>query len=242
MNVPPSTQKRSFLSRPGFWYGVFLLLFNNVINFLPGGFHDKIYLWFNLSLLLLLWLWSRKYLHITNEDIGITKQGLIKSILWGVGLAALIVLPFLIILWLRPFLGLNIKPPKLPIDSISHLLWRTVIRIPLGTALFEEFLFRGILFGYFVKKITAMKTIFISSAFFMVWHFTPTFLTVRSNFGIEGILLGTGFFIILLLGGFVAGLLFGWIRYKSNNLIGCILSHAIINSMALVIMYAGWHS
>ncbi|MCK4233580.1 hypothetical protein KAX75_04075, partial [candidate division WOR-3 bacterium] len=61
------------LSKPGFWLGIFLLTFNNLINFLPSVFHDKIYLWLNLGILCLIWLWSRRFLNLTNTDLGWTK-------------------------------------------------------------------------------------------------------------------------------------------------------------------------
>ncbi|MCK4575714.1 CPBP family intramembrane metalloprotease [candidate division WOR-3 bacterium] len=228
------------LSKPGFWLGIFLLTFNNLINFLPSVFHDKIYLWLNLGILCLIWLWSRRFLNLTNTDLGWTKQNLGRSILWGLGLTLLIILPFLILLWLRPFLGLNIGPPRLPIDSRLDFLWRIIFRIPLGTALFEEMLFRGILYGYLIKKCSAWKTVLFTSLLFSLWHITPALETVRYNFQVGAVLLGIGLWLLFLVSSFIAGLLIGWVRYRGKNIAGCIIAHALINSFALVIIYSIW--
>lgn len=233
-------EKLSQWIKPGFCLWMFLLTFNNLINFIPSGLHDKVYLPLNLIILFLIFLWSRKFLTLTNTDIGWLKQNLLRSILWGIGSALVIVIPFLFLLWIRPLLGLNIQPPQLPVDSNTALLWRIFLRIPLGTAFFEEILFRGILYGYLIKKFSANRTILLTSLVFLIWHITPAYKTISLNFHIGEILFGIGLWFIFLISSFIAGLLFGWIRYRSKNIAGSILSHALINSLALTAMFLFW--
>lgn len=237
-----SSFTRMFLpfSKPGFWLGIFLLTFNNLINFLPSAFHDKIYLWLNLCALCLIWLWSRRYLNLTNVDLGWRKDNLARSLLLGLGLTVIIILLFLFLLWLLPIIGLNIGPPRLPISSRLDLLWRIIICIPLGTALFEEVLFRGIFYGYLIRNVSTKKTVLVTSLFFALWHITAAFETVSYNFQIGAVLFGIGLWLIFLISSFIAGLLFGWIRYKGRNIAGCILAHALINSISLVIILWVW--
>lgn len=234
------TRKLLPFLRPAFWLGIFLLVFNNLINFLPSALHDKIYLWLNLSILCFIWLWSRRYLNLTNVDLGWRKDNLARSLLLGLGLTVIIILLFLFLLWLLPIIGLNIGPPRLPISSRLDLLWRIIIRIPLGTALFEEVLFRGIFYGYIIRNVSTQKTVLVTSLFFALWHITAAFETVRYNFQIGAVLFGIGLWLIFLISSFIAGLLFGWIRYKGRNITGCILAHALINSLSLVIIFWVW--
>ncbi len=234
--------KMRLLSQPGFWFLVFVALFNNLIDFLPFGIHDTIYLWLNLSLLFVTWWWSKKYLRLSNEDIGFCRKNLGKSLLLGLGLGCCIVVSFALILWIRAYIGLSIKGPLLPVNTLQNLLWRSIFRIPLGTALFEEMLFRGFTFGYIRKRFGGLKTILITSLLFALWHIVPAFKTVRGNFEVGNFLLGGALWIVFLIGAFISGLAFGWVRYKGKHIAGCILAHAFINSFSLVVMYVAWHS
>jgi membrane protease YdiL (CAAX protease family) len=105
---------------------------------------------------------------------------------------------------------------------------------------FEEALFRGLFFGYLMKRGSAAKAIWTTSLFFAVWHFTPAFKVVTANFQIGEVGTGLLVWIVLLSGAFIAGLLFAWVRYRSRNIAGCILAHFLINILALTIMYWVW--
>jgi membrane protease YdiL (CAAX protease family) len=229
-------------TQPAFWFLIFVVLFNNLIDFLPLGLHDTIYLWLNLSLLLIIWWWSKKYLKLSNEDIGFCKKNLLRSLLLGFAVACAVIVPFALILLIRVNLGLAIKGPALPVNTLQHLLWRSIFRIPLGTALFEEMLFRGFAYGFIGKWLSGLKTVLLTSLLFASWHVVPAFKTVRFNFGVGEFLLGSALWAVFLIGSFIAGLIFAWIRYQGKHIAGCILAHAFINSFALILMYIAWHS
>ena len=54
-------------------------------------------------------------------------------------------------------------------------VWReTAVRIPIGTALFEEALFRGLLMAWLTKHYGARRGLLWSSALFGIWHVLPT--------------------------------------------------------------------
>ena len=234
--------KIRMVAHPPFWALLFMLFFNNFIDFLPCGLHDKIYLWLNLSLLLIIWGWSKKFLKLSNEDVGLRRKNLFRSLLLGFAVACAIIIPFALILWIRASLGLSIRGPLLPVHTLQNLLWRSLFRIPLGTALFEEMLFRGFAYGYIRKRMSELKTILYTSLLFAIWHIVPAFKTVRCNFEVGEFFLGIAIWVVFLTGSFIAGLLFGWIRYQGKHVAGCILAHALINSFALILMYISWHS
>jgi hypothetical protein len=194
----------------------------------------------NLAVLGLVWLWSRKYLKLTASDIGWTKQNLGKSVLTGLGLSAMVVLPFVILLCLLPALGFDVKTPRLEAVARDIFWWRIFVRIPIGTAFFEEMLFRGIFYGYLMKKMSQRKTILITSLFFAFWHIIPAYEVVSQHLQITSIGMFLGLWSVLMLGSFVGGILFAWIRYRTKNIAGCIIAHALINVLSLVSASIVW--
>ncbi len=226
---------RAFIS-----YSLLLVLYNNIINLLPGQLHAKIYVFFNLFLLFLLLLFSRKYLHLDFADIGYKSENLLRSLFTGLLFACAILLPFLLVLVLLPVLGIRIRAPIVDVGTLPEFLYRIFIRIPLGTALFEESLFRGILYAYLIKKHSFKKTLLLTGIFFAIWHIVPAIKVMSSNFQfglcIVGILmLGVG-----LIGAFLAGMYFAVLRRYSRDLYGCLLCHALVNDLSLVIILNFW--
>lgn len=228
-----------FLS-PGFLLAMFLFTYNNVINLLPQTLHAPLYVWINLGVLLLIWMWSRRYLSLASSDIGWTTHNLGKSILYGLGVGALVVLPFVILLWLLPSMGFNAKTPRLEMIVRDIFWWRIFIRIPIGTAFFEEMLFRGIFYGYLMKKFSHARTILISSLFFGFWHMTPVYRVVSQDLQTTSPAHFLALFLLLVLGSVVGGILFAWIRYRTKNITGCVLAHALINVLSLLGAYVVW--
>jgi len=225
---------------PGFLLALFLFTYNNVVNFLPPSLHAPLYVWMNLGVLFLVWILSRRYLNLTLSDIGCTKQNIGKSILYGLGLSALVILPFVILLWLLPTLGFELKSPRLETIARDIFWWRIFVRIPIGTAFFEEMLFRGIFYGYLMKKISRARTILITSLFFGFWHIMPAFRVVSQDLQISAPVTFVALWLLLLLGSIVGGILFAWIRYRTKNIAGCVLAHALINVLALVGAFIVW--
>jgi membrane protease YdiL (CAAX protease family) len=237
-----ASQKSIFahVLKPGLLLAFFLFAYNNVVNFLPPTLHAYLYIWMNLAVLGLVWLWSRKYLKLTASEIGWTRQNLGKSVLYGLGVSAVVVLPFVILLCLLPALGLNVKTPRLEAVARDIFWWRILIRIPFGTAFFEEMLFRGIFYGYLIKKMSQVKTILITSLFFAFWHIIPAYEVVSQHLQIGSTGMFIGLWFVLMLGSFVGGVLFAWIRYRTKNIAGCIIAHALINVLSLVSASIVW--
>ena len=230
----------SHVVKPGFLLAFFLFAYNNVVNFLPATLHGYLYIWMNLAVLGLVWFWSRKYLNLTARDIGWAKQNLGKSVLYGLGLSAVVVLPFVILLCLLPALGFDVKTPRLEAVARDIFWWRIFVRIPIGTAFFEEMLFRGIFYGYLMKKMSQRKTILITSLFFAFWHIIPAYEVVSQHLQITSIGMFLGLWFVLMLGSFVGGILFAWIRYRTKNIAGCVIAHALINVLSLVSASIVW--
>ncbi len=65
--------------------------------------------------------------------------------------------------------------------NTGRALYDMLVRIPLGTALAEELLFRGALLGLFMRRHRAGTAVALSSALFGLWHVSPTLSSLASN-------------------------------------------------------------
>lgn len=217
-----------------------LIFYNNLINLLPSSLHSRIYVWINLFTLSMLFVITNKYLKLSLNDLGYGMGYFIQSMIIGLILSAVVIFLFIILLIILPHLPIKINPPHIEANSFNELLYRLLFRIPLGTAFFEENLFRGICYGYLIKNHSIKRAFLITSLLFAVWHITPALKVVSSNFQMAFNLLGIVVLFIGLLGAFFAGVFFALLRYYGKSIIGCILAHALINDLALLIIRYIW--
>lgn len=122
-------------------------------------------------------------------------------------------------------------------STTAEVLIQALFRIPLVTAFYEEVLFRGVLFGMFVRRWSPLWAALASSAIFGMWHILPTLETLQTNpagdlfsgiLGLAAAELGT------VIGTMAAGLVFLWLRLRANSVVAPILAHIATNSFALL--------
>lgn len=124
--------------------------------------------------------------------------------------------------------------------GVLEMLYEAVIRIPFGTAVSEEILFRGVIFGLLLARTSALRAGIGAALLFGLWHVLPTLATLETNpagdlFG------GPAATTLAVAGGVVttalAGLGFTWLRLRAAHVLAPIAVHAAINSGSYV---AGW--
>ena len=127
--------------------------------------------------------------------------------------------------------------------ATGALAYETVVRIPLGTALFEETLFRGLLLAWLCRRTTPLRAVSASSALFGLWHILPTWETLAGYAG--GVLRSrSGATAAAAAGGAVvttglAGAAFSALRLRSGSLAAPVIVHATVNAAGFV---AAWSS
>ncbi len=121
--------------------------------------------------------------------------------------------------------------------SFGLLLYHVIVRIPLGTAVFEEVAFRGVLYGVGKRVWSAPRAAVVSSALFGLWHILPTLTVTETNLGVADTAGSAAAVIAGVLGTFVAGLFFVWVRERADSLVAPIVVHAVINSVALTLAF-----
>lgn len=116
----------------------------------------------------------------------------------------------------------------------DDLLFVTLVRIPLGTAVFEEVAFRGVLLAACFRVLSTWRAVTVSSLVFGLWHIPPTIVALWINdvsaTSVEGLSTIVGAVVVTTIAGFG----FAWLRVASGSLLAPILAHCATNSLALV--------
>ena len=114
--------------------------------------------------------------------------------------------------------------------------YRLLVRFPLGTALFEEVVFRGVLPAA-LRNRPVWQAELISAGAFAVWHIIPTSAVVAANPATRSSSLGRR--ATLVLGGSaaagLAGLALAGMRRASSSLAAPWLTHATVNGTAFLL-------
>jgi membrane protease YdiL (CAAX protease family) len=122
-------------------------------------------------------------------------------------------------------------------SSVGWVLFQAFVRIPLATALYEEVLFRGIVFGMLIRRRSPLVAGLMTSVLFGLWHILPTLDTLQTSpagdlfTGIVGLVVAI---VGAIAGTFVAGLGFLWVRLYANSTYASVLAHIGTNSVAIL--------
>jgi membrane protease YdiL (CAAX protease family) len=165
----------------------------------------------------------------TADDLGLKAKRLGHGVRLGLiaaaGLSAVIALAAMVPAT-RPFFA--------DARVIGHRGWqvvyRALVRFPLGTALFEEVAFRGVLFGLFRRRLGVAGAAHVTAAAFGAWHLIPTYQALQGNPAADLLALGPGVAtgaLITVLSSY--GLV--WLRLRADSLAAPWVAHAAGNSL-----------
>jgi uncharacterized protein len=117
------------------------------------------------------------------------------------------------------------------------LAYQTLVRIPVGTVLWEEIAFRGVLQAALRRVMSEPAAIAVTSGLFGLWHIRPTAGALRVN----GLADGRGRTVTGVAAGVAAtaagGVLLSWLRARSGRLAAPVALHLAINCGGLA---AAW--
>jgi membrane protease YdiL (CAAX protease family) len=124
--------------------------------------------------------------------------------------------------------------PALADQRISGLTWpglgyQVIIRIPLGTVLWEETAFRGVLQAALRRILPGPAAIAVSSTVFGIWHVRPTVAALRINQMAASHEAELGGAAAAVAGTAAAGVLLSWLRERSGSLAAPVLLHLTAN-------------
>lgn len=208
-----------------------IVAYGNLVSLPPDGVRtgfDWAFILSGLAFLGLLVLWAVRIEGMPLPTLGITSANAGRSALVGAALGAVIILP-VVLYFLFP-LGLE--------DGIGYedvedqtwggfLLWAFVNQ-PVGTAFFEEVLFRGVLLAKMTVAWGQRQALVASSLTFALWHLVINFRTIQDTDVASPAALAALAQIASLFGLFLGGLFLGLLRQRTGNLAGCVASHWLV--------------
>ncbi|MDX9917691.1 MAG: CPBP family intramembrane glutamic endopeptidase [Gudongella sp.] len=154
------------------------------------------------------------------------KRELLKSILLGLGVYALIVVAYI---FLSPFLDLagirNMLETDIGVSRDNFII--VAIYISLMNSLLEEFFFRGFIFLSLLENTTRIKAHIISAGLFAVYHVA----ILRGWFN-------PIIFVLAMAGLFIGGIIFNLLNERNGNIISSWMVHIganlAINTVGLI--------
>lgn len=114
--------------------------------------------------------------------------------------------------------------------TLPEVVTQAAVRIPVGTALFEETAYRGVLLAVLRRRLPGRRAALVGSAVFGLSHVRPALEANRLNgrgspaAEVLGTVAATG----------LAGLGLAWLRERTGSLAAPLVVHAAANSLATV--------
>jgi uncharacterized protein len=166
------------------------------------------------------------------DDLGLGRPNASSGLRWGLAIAGVVALGLAAGVALPPTRGLFHDQRAVGLSG-TGLAYEALLRIPLGTALFEELAFRGVLLALLLRLTWSVPAVAVSSALFGLWHILPTISALRANDLATGgpALIGAvgGAVVVTAIGGALLCVL----RLHAGSLIAPVLAHTATNSLAL---------
>lgn len=172
------------------------------------------------------------------HDMGFTRWR--RGAAWGTVLAVLTVGVLLLGL-LMPAFDEMYRDRRVS-AGVGTLLYQTVLRIPVGTALLEEVAFRAVLPALFVARWGVVRGYAAASVCFGLWHVLPALSLNKVN-PVATRLFGSGAggvavaVVFAVLSTALAGSWWCWIRHRSGSVLATVMAHVASNSGAYTIAW-----
>lgn len=207
---------------------VSLVVYNNALNLWPP-FTGRLYVPINLAATTALIAIAFGPLGLDADSLGVARAA-VSDVLVGGLLGAVLTGPLFALAVSRRAVRL-VADRRVEGLKGSALAYQVLVRIPLGTALFEEVAFRGVLFGALRATLGTSPAGLLSSVVFGLWHISPTVNAVRANRAearARSLLIAVAGAVLFTT---AAGLVFVWLRITSGALAVPFGLHATVNAL-----------
>ena len=171
--------------------------------------------------------WARWSADLSWDELGLGRAHVRAGLRLG-GLAMLAIGGVILVLVAVPGSRSYFDVSSVASDSTAQRVLQPLLFIPLGTVVFEEVIFRGVLLAALLRVTTSTNAVVVNALLFGLWHIPPA-LRDASDKGAAaafGVVVGT---IAITT---VAGGAFAWLRVRSGSLIAPMLAHLATNSFA----------
>ncbi len=165
---------------------------------------------------------------LTAADLGLTASQVRPALRCAAGPAGALAAAWLTLA------AVPASRPVLADQRIAGLTWPQVayqvtVRIPVGTVLWEETAFRGVLQAALRRVLPGPAAIAVTSGVFGLWHIRPTIAALRINDVPASGPAGWAGVAAAVAGTAAAGGLLSWFRHRSGSLGAPVLLHLTAN-------------
>ncbi|MFA9446990.1 CPBP family intramembrane glutamic endopeptidase [Egicoccus sp. AB-alg6-2] len=209
-----------------------LLAWSSFANLVLG---ETAYLARNLVLTAVL-LGAAHRLGLTGEELGLRRARVRRGVMHGVVAMAVVIVVVGSAAALReviPLAGALLDDDRAELTS-AQTAYHVLVRIPLGTAVFEEVAFRGVLLAVLLRRLPPATATVWAAAVFGLWHVAPTIVALRINQVAASTTVGLSAIAGAVLVTAVAGVGFTWLRLRGGHLVAPVLAHWATNGAGLV--------
>jgi membrane protease YdiL (CAAX protease family) len=119
--------------------------------------------------------------------------------------------------------------------GLPELVSQTGLRIPVGTALYEEVAFRGVLLALLSRQLSVGAAVVVDSVLFGLWHVVPTIGNADANdvVGVARAALVAGSVVATAAGGAA----FCWLRRRGRHVAAPALLHVAVNDTSYLLAW-----
>jgi len=179
-------------------------------------------------------IWLALHTGATVSDVGLERGRMLDGARLGVR-AAIPIVGVVLVAIAIPLTRDIFVSDAAATASTGQALFEIFVRIPFGTVIPEELIFRGALMGLMLRRHSPMRAATYSSLLFGVWHVLPTLASLDAE--AAGLvphspLEQTGAILLTVLATGAIGFAFAWLRLRSRSVVAPIIAHLAFNATA----------
>ena len=173
--------------------------------------------------------WARWSARLSWDELGLGRAHVRDGLRIG-GLALLAIGVTILVLVAVPGSRSYFDNRSVAADSTAQRVLQPLFFIPLGTVVFEELIFRGVLLAVLQRVWSRTTSLVVSSVCFGFWHLPPALRDASGN----GAAAAVGVVVGTIAVTTIAGAAFAWLRLRSGSVIAPIMAHVATNGFAYV--------
>ena len=178
----------------------------------------------NVSFALIVAFVAVRFAGLNRAELGLERSTIGQGFRYGLGAFALVVIAA-VLASIVPAGRDALDVPEARVAA-NELAWRVAVIIPIGTVVTEEVMFRGVLNGLLARVWNPTRALIGGAALFGLWHVFPAWRADGA-----GAALGT------FVATAVAGMVFLWLRRRSESLVAPALAHLATNTVPLIVAW-----
>jgi membrane protease YdiL (CAAX protease family) len=182
---------------------------------------------------------------LTWQELGLGRESLVRGLQAGLAAALAVAVVYAAGVAI-PFTRGAFRDTRYR-RGLKEVLYTALVAIPLGTVLFEEVAFRGVLWGLLSRSVGVTSATVLSACLFGIWHVLPALDLARTHTSVKGpathaadrrrvtlAVLATIVFTAL------AGVVFAELRRRSGSLVAPIGLHWATNGLGVLAAARVW--